>query len=643
MGGKGEKFFKQFSPGFFDLIVFDEAHRSIYDRNNLIYQYFDAIKIGLTATPLDRETQSTFELFGEPAAEYSYDDAVRDGVLVTYTAHIIGTKILDEGIQRSDLDKFLKDQLRRQNVDPDDFEASGSQFDRIFMDDKTNEIIINEFMKNSYKSDEGKPAKTIFFCASQHHAQHIKEVFGRLYPKLSSEVQVITSDMNRAEDEVVRFQKQSEPRIALSVGMLDTGVDIPEVCNLLFVRPVYSPIRFWQMLGRGTRNTESCKHKEWLPERNKKNFLIFDFTIGGFSNIIYHGGEIKSSGDIKEDVLTRIFRNRVVLLGEDLNMAERTIITSKIMNTLESLDNSFFLVREKHNILNQLKNTADLEEYIEQLNEDIAPLIITQQGHNSQVSSFILLSEKLFHMILARDRQRVEKVREKIQFMVENVVIKDNLQEVSKNKNNLFKVLKMEFWDDITFEDVNYLVETIAPLMKYYEPEGHKIIDINVIDEIITQEEFVKQVEEDPQLMSFLETNIIAKKIKTGEYITSSELLELEKRLSEFKPEITIENVQRTKNVDFIRFLWDIMGLSREEDPQELIEELFDQYIIENVHYNSRQLDFLMLLKKVFAKRKHVEMKDLGLSPLNDEHPLDLFSYEELEKIVEKCNNIRMC
>ena len=165
MQGKKGRLFEKYSPGFFDLIVFDEAHRSIYDKNNLIYQYFDCIKIGLTATPRERETQSTFDLFGKATAEYSYDEAVRDGVLVPYSAHIISTKVLGEGIKQENLDKFLKDILRRQEVDPDTFEPTGSQFDRVFMDDNTNALIIKIFMETCYKSDEGKPAKVnILLC-----------------------------------------------------------------------------------------------------------------------------------------------------------------------------------------------------------------------------------------------------------------------------------------------------------------------------------------------------------------------------------------------------------------------------------------------------------------------------------------------
>lgn len=168
MGKNGNGMINKFSPGFFDLIIFDEAHRSQYDKNNFIHQYFDAIKIGLTATPKDQEKKNTFELFGcqndEPTVEYTYDDAVNDRVLVPYDATIIETENLKLGIKGHKLSAALKIQLKKQGVNPDQFDVTGSEFDRIFMNKKTNEVIINTFMKESYKSAEGLPCKSIFFA-----------------------------------------------------------------------------------------------------------------------------------------------------------------------------------------------------------------------------------------------------------------------------------------------------------------------------------------------------------------------------------------------------------------------------------------------------------------------------------------------
>ncbi len=362
MSGYPKKLFEKFSPGFFDLIVFDEAHRSIYDKNNLINQYFDAIKIGLTATPREHETKNTYELFeclqNKPAVDYSYDEAVQDKVLVPYNAEIIDTKVLSLGIKAGELTKSLRDQIRRQEENPDYVEYTGAQFDRVFMDDKTNELIIREFMNLCYKSDEGKPCKSIFFCASRRHAQHMKDIFGKLFPNLSGDVQVITSNMDRAEDEVLRFQLQSEPRIALSVGMLDTGVDVPEVCNLVFVKPVFSHIRFWQMVGRGTRNLDACKHPEWLPGRDKKAFKIFDFKIGSHSNIKYHEFKVSEVRKPQLDVISRIFENRIELLRKQLDENQKKMVSDKIMGPIESLDKESFIVREKLPVIYEIEKNS---------------------------------------------------------------------------------------------------------------------------------------------------------------------------------------------------------------------------------------------------------------------------------------------
>src|SRR3990167_8103525 len=291
------KFYEKFGTGAFDLIIFDEAHRSYYDKNNDIFKYFDALKIGLTATPSFEESKDTFELFGcetgKPTVKYDYWDAVNDKVLAPYTAEIIETKVLSLGIEGKKLSKELQQELIEQEEKPEEFQAPGSKFERFFTDQETNELIIREFIERCYKSDDKRPCKSIFFCASVKHAEALEGLFQKLYPLLAKDVKVVTSDKSRYMDEVKRFGKRDSPRIALSVGVLDTGVDIPEVMNLVFVKPVMSPIRFWQMLGRGTRSISACKYKEWIPtnqdgQNTKEDFLILDFKFGEWSNVLMH-------------------------------------------------------------------------------------------------------------------------------------------------------------------------------------------------------------------------------------------------------------------------------------------------------------------------------------------------------------------
>lgn len=646
MGGENNKFFENLSPSFFDLIIFDEAHRSIYDRNNIILNYFDAIKVGLTATPREHEARSTYRLFecenNTPTVEYSYDDALRDKILVPYRALSIDTEILSDGIRGWELSSELKDQLIRQEQDPDITEFSGSDFDRKFMDEETNKLIVKEFMSQCYKSDEGKPCKSIFFCASRNHAKLIKDIFTKLFPLLGHEVQVITSDMTRAEDEVDRFKLNSEPRIALSVGMLDTGIDVPEVCNLVFVKPVFSHIRFWQMLGRGTRNLESCKHKTWLPNNEKKDFLILDFKIGGYSNIEMHVlSETNEKGPHK-DVVTKIFENRVKLLNLNLNDKQKEIIVNKIINTIISLGDESFLVREKWPIITEiLDNKLELEGYIDALLEEISPLLILSFRENPTVTSFVLQVERLFLYLIEMQIDKIEEVRLYIQEMATNILRKNNLNIISENQDKIMRVLQEKFWEELTFDDVEFIIRDLAPLMKFYEKDSKRIIRSDAPDLILNVEIFEKEIKEDEKLINFLDTNQIARKMMNGEGINSLDLIELEKQLSSLRPELTIENVQKYQNEDFLVFLANILGLRFEYDPKEEIEKRFDEQIIKKTNYNSKQIEFLILLKKIFSERKYIELKDFANSPLSDEHPLDYFRLEELEEIVNNCKQIR--
>ncbi len=644
--GNKEKRYEDYSPAFFDLIIFDEAHRSLYDKNHVLFRYFDCLKIGLTATPTEQETKNTYDLFnclnGEPTVDYSYDQAVLDKVLVPYKGETIETKVLSLGVEGSELTEDLRDKLRQQELDPDKVVLTGAEFDHVFMDDKTNELIIQRFFERCYKSGEGKPAKTIIFCASQRHAKHMKKIFSNLLPQLSSDVQVITSEMDRAEDEVRRFKNETEPRIALSVGMLDTGVDIPEVCNLVFVKPVFSTVRFWQMVGRGTRNRASCDHPEWLPNQDKKDFLILDFKIGGHSNIEYHKFRVsKESKSI--DVMTRIFINRIKLLDKKLDKPQKAIIVKKIIEDISTLNKNSFIIREKLPIIRKIESDSfNLEKYITELNTEIAPLMIFKPGTNVYSTSFILNSEKLFALILDGDHEKIESVRlNAIEPMVENVLHRSNLSEVKAKLNDLKSVLQDKFWEDLTFENVEFMIKEIAPLMKYYSPDPRKIIQIDALDIITDVQQFERELKEDEDLNKLIKENSLVAKLRKGDGLTAEELGQLVEVFQKIKPEISIPNIQQSYGEDFMLFLHEALGLTKTYDPKELIERQFDDYILKNSHYNSKQLEFLNLLKKVFVEQKRLELSDLGRSPLSDKRPSELFEMEQLKLIIKKCNRIK--
>lgn len=652
---KDRPMYERFGTGYFDLIVFDESHRSYYDKNNILFDYFDAIRIGLTATPVDDESRSTYNLFGlesgKPTVKYDYGEAVREGVLVPYSADIIETKVLKLGIRGKKLTKDLKQALMEQEEDPEILELPGTKFEKVFTDKRTNELIINEFMDRCYKSGEGLPCKSIFFCASVKHAESLKDVFDYLYPKLAKTARVITSDKTRYMDEVKRFKKNSHPRIVFSVGVLDTGIDVPEVMNLVFVKPVFSNTRFWQMVGRGTRNLESCKkrgrHPEWLPQKEglpiKDDFLILDFAFEDFSNVKFHNLDRARKKSNIEDTKTQIFKKQLDLLDKSLNDKERNIIEKYVKESVKKIDLESPIVIEKLPLIKKVvKENFDLGKHIEQIKEEIAPLLIYSSSQNSNVYTFINKCVGLFNAIKEKDAQRKEKIRQYVDEKVNNVWGK-NLEAVKEKQDKIHKVLQDRFWDDLTFHDVDFLIREIAPLMIYYERERKKVLKVDAPDYTLNAEQFNMEVKENSkELDYFINSNPLIKKIKEGEGVTSDELLEIENKLREIRSNWTIDNIQNSLSIDFVQFLRNLIHVTDLPDPEQLIKNEFDKYVLDrNEHYNSEQIKFLRFLRDVFVRIKHVELKDFAEHPLTEERPLDIFTKKQLVVIKEKCNKLK--
>ena len=644
----GGFYFENFGSGFFDLIIFDEAHRSYYDRQNLVMKYFDSLKIGLTATPSKTEVKNTYDLFdcvmGEPTVKYDYDEAVKDNVLVPYDAQIIETKVLQLGIKGMELDRELKTALIKQDEDPDSFEVPGARFARYFTDKKTNELIVTEFMNRCHKSEEGKPCKTIFFCINVKHAEALYETFKNLYPNLcSNDVVVIVSKYDRYMDEVARFEKNASPRIALSVGVLDTGIDIPAIANLVFVAPVFSHIRFWQMLGRGTRNFESVRpeHKKILPVYDripyKKDFRILDFKFSDYSNVIEHQLEIIGKIKLSEDIRVKILNKELDLLKKKLNPEEKQIIENNIINKIEKIDQRSFIVRGKIPLIKKVVSKKyNLEEHIKEIKEEVAPLLKFSEFGDGRVQTFISNCVDLFSYIKDNNPEGVIAIQN---FVTERIISvwETNLEAVRKKDNQIKQVLQEKFWQELTFADVDFLIKEIAPLMIFYEKEKKKIVAVNARDFILGVQDFKMEIKENKEFEKFKESSLVKKMINEG--VTWKELYQISELLSELNPAWTLENVQ--KRGDFILFLRNILDLKDLPDPEEQIKREFERLILEN-NYGAEQINFLRLLSSFFAINKRLERIDFTTFPLSDERPLEKFSPKELDKIIARVKDIRI-
>ena len=269
--------YSRLSVGYYDLIVADESHRSIYQRYKAIFDHFDAIQLGLTATPTDYIDHNTFELFdcgdGAPSYYYSYEQAIADRNLVNYRVLDAQTNFQLKGIQGDALPQPLQQMALDQGVELDELQFDGSEIEKGVINQGTNDAMVREFMDKSRKDVRGLPHKSIIFAVSHAHAKRLYESFNRLYPELQRQgmAEIIDSHMERADATLDDFKYRTMPRVAISVDMLDTGVDVPAIQNLVFAKPVFSKVKFWQMIGRGTR-----LHIDKATGEIKKDFLIID-------------------------------------------------------------------------------------------------------------------------------------------------------------------------------------------------------------------------------------------------------------------------------------------------------------------------------------------------------------------------------
>src|SRR5207302_3003323 len=315
--------YPKFSPGFFDIIIFDEAHRSLFKRFTEVIEYFDARMIGLTATPANFIDRDTFRLFGcdanVPTFLYDYPQAVKDHFLVDFTLYQAHTSFQRKGIKGVDLNEEDRNALAEQGIDPDSLDYAGTEIEVEVSNRDTLRKQWEEVMETCLKDESGQlPGKTIVFAMTKKHAHRIAEVFEEMYPQHVGVAQVITSTTERVRDGsygdglITKFKKNNLPRIAISVDMLDTGIDVPEVVNLVFMKPVQSRIKLWQMIGRGTRNHATCKFYDRLPDGKKTEFKIIDFWQNDFNK----KADDKPPADMP--VLVSLFNTR-------LKLAEATV------------------------------------------------------------------------------------------------------------------------------------------------------------------------------------------------------------------------------------------------------------------------------------------------------------------------------
>jgi type I restriction enzyme, R subunit len=483
--------YQQLSPGYYDLIVADESHRSIYNRYRALFQHFDALQLGLTATPTDYIDHNTFELFecpdGLPTFYYPYARAVDDEHLANYRVLEAQTTFQLQGIKAGQLPPELQRQIEEQGIDLSELNFEGGDLERRVTNSGTNDVLVKEFMEKCRKDATGTlPAKTIIFAMSHRHAIEIWKSFNRLYPDLQKRglAEVIDSHMERADRTLDDFKRKAMPRVAISVDMLDTGIDVPAIQNLVFAKPVFSQVKFWQMIGRGTRLWEDPQTGE-----KKTDFLIIDF----WNNFAYFNmnpeGEVASS---TEPLPVRLFRLRVEKLALLRSQKQRKAIAATITQLQQMLVQ---LPTDNINVRPHLQELAELakagawksldEAKVEHLSTAIAPLLRFLPDINLPVMTFEVKTERLAIAHLAGQIDSLDKQQESITEDLK--LLPANLRDVQAQREKLAWMTSAKFWDHLTYDRILDLQTTFAPLMRFRQRPRRDLIELNLPDQIATR------------------------------------------------------------------------------------------------------------------------------------------------------------
>ncbi len=493
---------RRFGPGFFDLVVIDEAHRSVYQKYRAIFAYFDSLLIGLTATPKDEVAHDTYGLFdlepGVPTDFYDLDEAVAEGFLVPPRAITVPLKFPREGIRYDDLAEEEKERWESQDwgdesEEPPDTVAAEAVNRWLFNADTVDKLLETLMTRGHRVVGGDRLGKTIVFAKNNEHAEFIAERFDANYPERAGHfARVITYRTEYAQSLIDDFSlKDKAPHIAVSVDMLDTGIDVPEVVNLVFFKPVRSKTKFWQMIGRGTR---LCRDL-FGPGDDKQDFLIFDCC----ANIEYFNQHIeRATGGAGESLRMRLFKERLTLILElagaegdgdgtvsDAGLHADTVALLRKQVANMNVDN--FLVRPHRRWVEEYRNEEpwrdlDLEQAIE-LADRVADLPTGLREDDEEAKRFDLLILKLqLCRLLGEPGQ--ERLRRQVQTIASGLLEQLAIPVIREQQELLDELAGEEWWVDVTLPMLEHARRRIRGLVKLLDKRKRTIIYTDFTDDI---------------------------------------------------------------------------------------------------------------------------------------------------------------
>lgn len=645
---------KLFTCGHFDLVICDEAHRSIYNRYRDIFNYFDAPLVGLTATPKDEIDKNTYEVFelenGVPTYGYELAQAVKDGYLVDFMSVETKLKFIEQGIVYDDLsdeDKAAyEDTFEDENGRLPERIGSSALNEWIFNEDTIKEVL-HVLMTNGLTVDYGqKLGKTIIFAKNHTHAEKILEIFNRQYPHLPGFAMVIDNYMTYAQSAIDEFSDPKKlPQIAISVDMLDTGIDVPEVLNLVFFKKVMSKAKFWQMIGRGTRLCENL-----LDGKDKDKFYIFDFC-GNFEFFRMSSGKPTANMMALQGAIFHLkaqiaYKLQDLAYQTDELIAFRKSLVRDMAAKVRELNRGHFAVRQhlKYVELYSSEENYKALSYEDTLliESELAPLIIPDED-DAKAVRFDALMYGIELAYLAG--KKYGKARNDLYKKVGGVAGVANIPEIMAQSELIDKLLHTNYLENAGMNEFEHIRKSLRDLMKYI-PVNKLRYDTNFDDEILSMDWKESELENDDlknykakaefYIRQHIDDEVIAK-LKNNIPMTTDDIKKLEKILwNDLGTKEDYETEYGKKPLgEFVR---EIVGLD-----MSAAKEAFAKYL-NDVNLDSRQIYFVNQIVEYIVHNGL--MKDLSVlqeSPFTDKGSVvevftDLTVWMGIRKIIEQVN-----
>lgn len=657
---------RKFGIGYFDLVVVDEAHRSIYSKYKGIFQYFDSYLVGLTATPKDEVDRNTYSLFQRenqnPTFAFGLEEAIDQGYLVPPKSVSVPLNIVREGLvydELSDDEKQQWDELEWGEEGPPESVDSAAINKWLFNEDTVDRVLKHLMTKGEKVASGDRIGKTIIFAKNSLHAEFIQERFDINYPQYKGDLaRVITYDTEYAQDLIDKFyEKKKSPHIAISVDMLDTGIDVPEVVNLVFFKVVRSKTKFWQMVGRGTR---LCKDLYYQGE-DKKFFYIFDYC----KNLEFFSANPETvDGNSSDSLDTRLFKTKVELLqilneNSAKNSDDENIIKQETTENLKEIINSMttenVIVRGSRRYVekykdNEIWNSDRLLDY-EEINNKLSSLPTQLTDTDEDAKHFDYTIKKIQLCILKKDKKNFVKLRKNVTDIASNLELQQSIPKIKSSLPLILEIQTEEWWNDVTVGMLEHVRKRLRDLINLIEKSKKNIVYTNFTETIGDEVEidlnlkktgfldFEKFKTKAREYLKTHDNKISINKLKNNKPITKTDIDELEKillSLAENDNGLLEKAKETTKGLGL--FVRTLIGLDKKAATEALGE------LIKDSTANSKQIQFLNLIIEELTKNGVMDESRLYQAPFTDlasSGPENLFEENKIDLLFDKISEIK--